>query len=363
MKIKPTFTTLAAFAFATLASAQDDTTSLDLASDEAFDAAIAEDFQDQDEELSASSRADDHAPIGVMQDHVHGAGEWMVSYRFMRMDMDGNRDGVERVSTTDIVDPAGYGFMVAPTEMTMEMHMFGFMYAPTDSVTLAAMVPFHDIQMDHVTRSGGEFRTSTSGLGDIGLAALVTVRETDTSHMHLNLGFNAPTGSIDEEDKTPASMGQDVQLPYPMQLGSGTWDLRPGVTWTGAGDDWSWGAQALATLRLGRNDREYSLGDRLDMTAWAAYRATDKLSFSGRLAIGRVKNIDGADEDINPGMVPTADPARRAGTRVDALLGMNAILGGGNRLSFEFGYPINQDLSGPQLETDFVGTIGWQMSF
>lgn len=309
------------------------------------------------------SRPDDHAPIGVMQDHVHGKGEWMVSYRYMRMDMAGNRDGTDRVDDSAVVDPAGFGFMVAPTEMNMEMHMFGAMYAPSDTVTLAAMLPYMDVQMDHVTRGGQEFRTATSGVGDISVAALMTVHETDSSHLHLNLGVSAPTGSIDEEDETPASMGNEVQLPYPMQLGSGTWDVRPGLTWTGIEDSWSYGAQALGTLRMGRNSRDYSLGDRLDVTAWAAYRATQRVSFSGRLALGRLKNIDGADGDINAGMVPTADPGRRAGTRLDALVGLNALIGGGNRLSIEVGYPIHQDLNGPQLETDFVGTIGWQFSF
>ncbi len=312
---------------------------------------------------NGGSRPDDHAPIGVMQDHVHAEGEWMISYRYMRMDMEGNRDGTGRVSDAEVVDPAGFGFMVTPTEMTMEMHMFGAMYAPSDTLTLAAMLPYVDVQMDHVTRGGQEFRTSASGVGDITLAGLLTVHEAESSHVHLNLGLSVPTGSIDEEDETPASMGNDVQLPYPMQLGSGTWDLRPGLTWTGNGADWSWGAQALGTLRMGRNDRDYSLGDRIDVTAWAAYRATERVSVSGRLALGRIKNIDGADSDLNPAMVPTADPSRRAGTRVDALVGANALIGGGHRLSLEFGYPILQDLSGPQLETDFVGTIGWQFSF
>ena len=31
-----------------------------------------------------TARADGHAPIGVMADHLHKAGDWMVGYRFMR---------------------------------------------------------------------------------------------------------------------------------------------------------------------------------------------------------------------------------------------------------------------------------------
>jgi len=84
-------------------------------------------------------RADTHAPIGVMADHTHNAGEWMFSYRFMRMEMDGNKIGHRSVSPDYIVNniPNPCGAMpatlrVVPLKMTMDMHMFGAMYAPTD---------------------------------------------------------------------------------------------------------------------------------------------------------------------------------------------------------------------------------------
>ena len=43
------------------------------------------------------TRPDSHAPIGVMCDHPMREGEIMLSYRYMNMDMDGNRTGTERV--------------------------------------------------------------------------------------------------------------------------------------------------------------------------------------------------------------------------------------------------------------------------
>lgn len=33
------------------------------------------------------SLPDDHTPIGIMGDHNHKKGEFMMSYRYMRMDM------------------------------------------------------------------------------------------------------------------------------------------------------------------------------------------------------------------------------------------------------------------------------------
>ncbi|GAF93076.1 unnamed protein product, partial [marine sediment metagenome] len=64
-------------------------------------------------ESHGGAHADDHAPIGVMGDHTHDAGEWMVSYRYMRMRMDGNRDNDDRVSATSVLRD----YPVAPTRM------------------------------------------------------------------------------------------------------------------------------------------------------------------------------------------------------------------------------------------------------
>ena len=41
-------------------------------------------------------RPDEHAPISVMNDHTHSKDSWMVSYRYMYMDMDGMRRVVFR---------------------------------------------------------------------------------------------------------------------------------------------------------------------------------------------------------------------------------------------------------------------------
>ncbi len=342
----------------------------DAMTEEELDQLLAE--MEEEDELNLAGDTDaagrielpgDHAPIGVMQDHLHDKGDWMLSYRFMRHDMGGNRKAVERVDDADVLSVDGFGFSETPTTLTMETHMFGLMYGVTDSVTVAAMVPFVEQEMKHLTRSGERFTTESSGLADITVAALVRIYEDDTSQAHLNLGFSAPTGSITETDTTFSSAPDETILPYPMQLGSGTWDLRPGITYTGQEPGWSWGTQALATLRLGRNDRDYSLGDRLDLTAWGAWHATDVVSFSTRMALSRVKNIDGADSELDAAANPAADPTLRAGTRLDAFVGVNAVLGAGNRLAVEAGWPLSQNLSGPQLETDTMVTLGWQLSF
>ena len=302
-------------------------------------------------------RADDHAPIGVMGDHLHKKGEFMFSYRFKTMHMDGNRSGSSSVSNAQVLSR----FMVTPTEMDMSAHMLGMMYAPSDDVTLMLGLPFMHKTMKHLTRRGGTFTTNSDGIGDIKATALVRLWDQDQHHVHLNAGISLPTGSIDVRGTTPMGSGQ--LLPYPMQLGSGTFDLRPGITYTGMSDNWSWGAQANGVVRLGQNDRGYTLGNEFGASLWGAHKWNNHLSTSLRLNGTSWGDISGRDAELNPRVIPTADPTLRGGSRVDLLLGVNSYIADGHRLNFEFGVPISQSLDGPQLETDYTLTAGWQLSF
>lgn len=308
-----------------------------------------------------SARPDGHAPIGIMGDHRHAAGEWMLAYRFGFMDMEGNRDGTDGLSTEEVLAD----FPVSPESMTMEMHMFGLMYAPVDRLTLVFMAPLVDVEMEHVTRMGVEFTTRTRGLGDVQLSGLFGLLDRGRHSLHLNFGISAPTGTLDSTDDTPA--GPDQPLPYPMQIGSGTWDVTPGLTLFGQSDDFSWGFQNLDTVRIGESSRDYTLGNRYLLTAWAAWRLGRWISVSGRAAGTIQENIDGADPRLNPMMVPTARTDLRGGERIELFGGINLYLRegflAGHRFAVEAGAPVYQSLDGPQLETDFRIITGWQYAF
>lgn len=336
-------------------------------------------------------RADGHAPIGVMGDHMHKKGEWMLSYRYMRMHMEGNRIGTNEVSPEEIVTtvpnnnpvvtPMGMTvtppfLRVVPTKMTMDMHMFGAMYAPTDNITLMAMLPYIRKEMDHLTFSPmpganliGGFTTISEGVGDLKLSALYRLFDGNGHHLHLNMGISAPTGSLEERDNIfdPFGRTPNVRLPYAMQLGTGTWDLLPGITYTGRAGDLSWGAQYSAEIRLeDENDEGYVWGDKHMFTGWLAYQFAPWISTSFRAKYQTQTDIDGFDPQIG-GPVQTAHPEFFGGDRLDLLGGVNLIVPEGplkgHRLAFEAGAPVYQDLNGPQLETDWTFMVGWQKAF
>ena len=308
-------------------------------------------------------RADAHAPIGVMGDHTHDAGELMLSYRYARMHMEGNRSRTTDQSRADVLLPGGR-YMVAPLRMDMQMHMFGAMLAPHDRVTLTGMLPLVNLRMDHQTAMGGLFTTETSHVGDAKAGALIGLVRGERHKLHLDAGVSIPTGEIRHRDATP--MGR-VRLPYPMQTGSGTWDLLPGITYLGRSERLSWGLQGIGTIRTGRNSLGYRLGDRVEGNAWLAHPLSDAVSVSARAAWTSWGNLTGSDDALNPNLVPTADPNRRAGHRLDLLAGVNLYLPlgplGRHRFAVEAGAPVYQWLDGPQLETDWRLIVGWQKSF
>ena len=343
----------------------------------------------QNGHVKKAPRADGHAPIGVMGDHRHHKGELMFSYRYMRMWMEGNLIGDNEVSPETIVTTIPNRFFgtpgqpptlrVVPTEMSMDMHMFGAMYGLSDRVTLMGMVPYIEKEMDHITFQGaagttrlGTFTTASDGLGDISLTAMIGLYDVKApdreAHVNLLLGVSAPTGSITERDDVlaPNNTRPNLRLPYAMQLGSGTWDLLPGVVATKRVGNLSMGAQYRAWLRLeDENDEGYALGDIHKATAWLQYQWAPWVSTALRLEGRTQDSIDGIDPNI-VAPVQTADPDNYGGERLDLLFGVNLIgqRGAicGHRLAAEFGVPVYQDLNGPQMETDWVFTLGWQMT-
>ena len=349
------------------------------------------------------TRVDSHAPIGVMGDHLMAEGEWMMSYRLMNMHMDGMRSGTDDVTPEEVavlpnalagetmrmgdladgsprimtVPPT---YRIVPLEMDMRMHMLGTMYGVTDDVTAIVMLTYIENEMTSRTYMGmmgtdvvGDFTGKTSGIGDTKVAALIRLND----NWHFNAGVSLPTGSITESGSVlpPFSgmmgtvLGERVEidrLGYNMQLGSGTVDLIPGVTYTTRKNDLSWGGQAIATLRLYDNKEDYRLGNVFEGTAWIANQWQKWISTSARISAKTDSGISGRDLVITGGN-PVADPANTGRDQVDLLLGVNFLGTDGwvknQRLAIEVGAPVYEKVDGVQMSHDLTMTLGLQVAF
>ena len=315
-----------------------------------------------------SSRPDSHAPIGVMGDHGHKIGEVMLSYRFMAMDMRGLQSGTTLLETIDVLKD----FMITPTQMGMRMHTIGAMFAPHDKITLMAMTGYQQRNMEmegahhhkegHHEHTVGTHEMSSAGIGDVKLESLLTLWKTDHLNLIGNISVSLPTGSI-------AQTGADGSvLPYPMQLGSGSFEGRSGITVFGYHGHWSYGSQLRGTFPLHINANEYRHGNTLTATAWGARRLNHWLSLGGRLLLSHSGHITGNHPDLNPNMSPSHRPDFRGGTLLDVAVSTNLIVPSGNalegqRLAIEFQMPTYQNLTGTQLKNRWRFILGWQYAF
>mgnify|MGYP005637996491 CR=1 FL=1 len=329
------------------------------------------------------TRPDSHAPISVMAEHSHSEGEWMLSYRFMSMDMEGLRRGRDGISPADAF---AANYTVAPTSMSMDMHMFGGMKAISDKNTLMLMVPYLETEMDHaifpmasplIGLNGGasRFTTNSSGWGDLKAGILHTMWQEDGRNVLIAGTIGLPTGSIGEKGIIPGPGGLiDRQLPAPMQLGSGSFEFRPTVTYNSSYEDWSWGTQASAIVRLDDNNHGYQLGDSFTTQAWVSKPISHSLALNGRLAYTYTNQLSGTQTGVGQhppfarsrDTVTTAFSKNYGGEMLKAAIGANFVFNEGrvkgHRLAVEIGLPIHQDLYGIQLEADWTLTIGWQLA-
>lgn len=321
-------------------------------------------FAVSDHSLHDHYRPDAHAPIGVMGDHLHEKGGLMVSFRYMSMNMHGNKSGTDKISNDIIYND----YMVAPQEMEMDMYMLGMMYAPSDKLTLMLMQNIANKNMDLTARMmmNGmtmlrDFSTNSSGLGDMKLGVMYGLFNNHKTSLHLNGNLNIPIGDIENRDDTP--MMNDVKLPYAMQLGSGTFDVTLGATYKMNCTNTSWGTQFLSTFRTGENSEDYRFGNVYQLNIWGAYKLSKNVSLSGRVFGVSEGKLKGMDTDLNPMMVTTANTSNYGSDKIKTFVGINIAFPQSSslkdlRFGIEAGAPIYENYNGIQMNENLTLNFG-----
>jgi hypothetical protein len=306
--------------------------------------------------------AGDHGtiPAGVQGAGMIGAGKFMLNYTPMYMHMEGDYIGTSQVSQQTIL---GAGYHVIPASMDMQSHMLSAMYGVTDWLNVMIMGSYQIKSMDMTTFSMmmpgkvlGTSSSTTEGFGDTSVGVLWRLYQDPINHVHFNMGFSLPTGSTTETATMLSPMNgmpMTMRANYGMQLGTGTVDAMPGLTYTGHLNNWSWGLAWRSRFALDDNDQGYHWGNLHEFTGWGGYTWLPGVTTTARLAGSIQDRIHGADPQITIGMMPGADPALYGGKRIDLLGGLEVAgkrfgLPGVN-VAIEGGAPVYQDLNGPQL--------------
>lgn len=322
-------------------------------------------------------------PAGIMFGHMlDKPGDFMVGYRFMHSWTNGNMmHGAHKVSDQTIVDQGCDTTLCrfTPAYMNMRMHMLDIMYAPAKWWNVMLMPTFMDMDMNLRTLAGrpapvpgvhehqGIAGHETGAVGDTMISSLVKLIDIPGHRVHMSLGLSAPTGKVDLQLRRLFQIDGGL-IHFGMQLGSGTWDFMPNLTYAGEYNRWSWGAQVNGIKRMeNQNKSGYRLGDVFQATTWGGYDLTRWLTASVRGAYTVQGAIHRDFNSFNARIGPMDFPANYGGQFWDIGLGLNAIIPGGrlagNRFSFEWVQPVRNDFNGFQLERKGALSATWSYRF
>ena len=304
------------------------------------------------------------------------ARRWHLSYTYAVSDYHDYYLGSQRIGYDEVLfqpgleDRTDSNFPVVPTEIKQEVHALRLAYDFTPAVTLRAQLPFVMQSTDHISIVPGydAFNISSKGVGDTALVLDAIVSQSLSSIWKLGAGVSVPTGSIDEKGDTPRAPGNQ-QLPYTMQLGSGTWDIPLLLSFRKYGAQWDWGANADFTWRTGKNDRDYRLGNKAGVGGWVQWKGFTALSPGMRLHYRWRDTIGGQDVALlvpNPQFpypAPVTNPSAFGGEQIDLTVFVRFPLANGWYTEASYAQPLYLDLNGPQSSEKYHFSIEIGTSF
>jgi len=302
--------------------------------------------------------------------HQKHGGMWMTDYKSTQMYMGGLLDTTDKISGEDVVAVGSIyadnrGYSMAPKDMSMDMHMFMFMY---HDARFMAMLMLHYMknEMTMITSTGEQGNMSTSGLGD----TVATIEfPFKPLHAKYSVGISVPTGSITESGPMVGMVG-DIRYPYAMQLGSGTYDVLLGAGIEQRKSKITYAANYQYVLRTGENSEGYTLGNKYTLDGLIRFHFSSAINGDLSLSFLEFDSISGRDKELARSlcndsgcMSPTADYLNSGGRRADFKLGVKYESSQMSSVAFDFSRPIYQNLTGPQMRTDWIASFKFGYMF
>jgi hypothetical protein len=284
---------------------------------------------------------------------------WTLTYRYKTVNFEGYLDGTKALSFDEVLwngpgeTRTTKNFPILPTVICQKAHIIALGYQFNARWHGHISTPYIKQKTDHISivNNYNYFVIETKGLGDTSISASYNWYNSEADNWRFSFALSLPTGSIDEVGDTPREPGNQ-QLPYTMQLGSGTYDFPIELSYQNSGThDFSVGLSAH--IRTGTNDRNYRLGNNFNLNGRYKIELSDTLQTYVGLTFHYSDKIHGQDDSLlvnGPFPYPSGitNPQLYGGKKINARLGLVWKLGKDYQLNLEIGKPIHQNLNGPQ---------------
>lgn len=299
---------------------------------------------------------------------------WRLTYTFQSGTFKDYREGTRKKDSLSYLWKPQAGprqasqYIAVTPEIRQEVHAITLTRDLSEATAVSVLVSWIEQSTDHLAVIPGwtDFTTHSEDMGDTKVSVSHQFAQGLTSAWTLRAGVSLPTGSINERATTPAGPGS--LLPYTMQMGSGTTDVSLGLSVMKEESSFFWGADADTTVRRGRNDHDYRLGDNVSLAGWAYLTQWANVQPGVQFRWTYTGAIVGADPDIPgpnaDGLYPTPilNPDNYGGHRIDGTLFLRYVPSGSDwHLDLQYTLPLHQDLNGPQVGLD--NSLGVSMGY
>jgi hypothetical protein len=217
-----------------------------------------------------------------------------------------------------------------------------YRYNITEAISIKGLLPLKLMTMDLYPENGKPFNFTSYGLRDPAITANYTLFLNQANMIEFSAGVSFPLGSINQRGRSPFK--ENDYLPFPMQLGSGTFDILPGIFYRGLYDRFSWAVSAKSTIRTGRNSLNYKFGNMYSSSVMLRYDWLKWFAQSVRLDALYIDKYEGNTKELTPGFLP--DPSTQTAFNLDLVLNFSIFniseFLKNSRLDLDFSIPVAQ---------------------
>ncbi len=273
-------------------------------------------------------------PSSVMLSHLHEKNKWMISYSVMNMNTNGLINGNKAIAENEVYN----NYLMLSNKMNMQMHMLMAMYGINNKLTVMSMFNYRintmNMQMLPTTNSTmmnmhhssmNNEMMMNNGFSDIQLYTMYGMYKNDLHQIILIGGLNLPTGSINQKGNKDDMSYASSRLPYMMQMGSGTFDILPGLSYSVQKNKWASGMQWNNSIRFHHNSNQYHLGNESVIHLWGAYSWLNCISSSIHFEANYIGKINGYDATLYEFNEPLANEKNYGGRFMQTYIGSSFI--------------------------------------